>query len=182
MSRKSLDRSAFLNAVQKEYGDINTITRQEVLHICEEYNLGRPLWLTKDDSRRVGRGVYSLSDTPKSKSPAAKRPPKTADIASAVPVAQISDVTNSAEMQMAAAAVIPLHAAANQGINLVPEKASGYVPFGHFADVRMIIKSGKFYPTYVTGLSGNGKTMMIEQICAQEKRKARFVLTDNVRL
>jgi MoxR-like ATPase len=35
----------------------------------------------------------------------------------------------------------------------------------------MIIKSGKFYPTYITGLSGNGKTMMIEQICAQEKRE-----------
>jgi MoxR-like ATPase len=53
----------------------------------------------------------------------------------------------------------------------VPDKAKGYVPFGHFPDVRMIIKSGKFYPTYITGLSGNGKTMMIEQIAAQEKRE-----------
>jgi midasin (ATPase involved in ribosome maturation) len=59
----------------------------------------------------------------------------------------------------------------SEAITLVPSKAKGYVPFGHFSDVRMIIKSGKFYPTYVTGLSGNGKTMMIEQICAQEGRE-----------
>jgi midasin (ATPase involved in ribosome maturation) len=55
-------------------------------------------------------------------------------------------------------------------ISLVPEKATGYVPFGNFNDVRQIIKSGKYYPMYITGLSGNGKTMMIEQVCAAEKR------------
>ena len=56
-------------------------------------------------------------------------------------------------------------------MSLVPEKATGYVPFGNFADVRSIIKSKKFYPSYITGLSGNGKTMMVEQVCAQEKRE-----------
>jgi MoxR-like ATPase len=45
------------------------------------------------------------------------------------------------------------------------------VPFGNFTDVRQIINSRKFYPMYVTGLSGNGKTMMIEQVCAVEKRE-----------
>lgn len=168
MSRKAADKTPFLNAVAKELGNVSTITRQEILSICEKYNLGRPLWLTKDETRRVGRGVYNLTDTPKV--PTMKRT-KVADIASQVPVASINEVSNAAEMQMAAAAVVPLHAAVNQGIDLVPAKASGYVPFGHFADVRMIIKSRKFYPTYVTGLSGNGKTMMIEQIAAQENRE-----------
>jgi len=56
-------------------------------------------------------------------------------------------------------------------MSLIPEKAQGYVPFGHFSDLRSIIKSRKFYPVYVTGLSGNGKTMMAEQICAAEKRE-----------
>jgi|SanBayMetagenome_1026888.scaffolds.fasta_scaffold03943_1 hypothetical protein len=166
---KSLDRNAFLNAVAKEYGDISVITRQEILHICDKYNLKRPVWLTKDDTRRVGRGQYSLTDGATAVAPKSKR--KTADIASAVPVVQLDEASNAAQMQMAAAAVIPLHAAVNQGIDLVPTKAKGYVPFGHFNDVRMIIKSGKFYPTYVTGLSGNGKTMMIEQIAAQENRE-----------
>ena len=165
MSRKSADKTPFLAAVAKELGNVSTITRQEILAICEKYNLGRPLWLTKDESRRVGRGVYTLTDSPVT--PAAKRS-KVAHIASEVPVAQVGEVANAAEMQMA------LHGAAasmSEGVSLVPNKASGYVPFGHFPDVRMIIKSGKFYPTYVTGLSGNGKTMMIEQICAQEGRE-----------
>lgn len=167
MSRKAADRTAFMNAVRSELGDVATITRQEVLMICEKYNLGRPLWLTKDDARRAGRGMYSLVDdaTPAKvvKQVRAKSTPM-ADIASAVPVAQVTEVANAADMQMALQG-------STEAISLVPTKASGYVPFGHFSDVRMIIKSGKFYPTYVTGLSGNGKTMMIEQICAQEKRE-----------
>ena len=69
------------------------------------------------------------------------------------------------------AMVAPSVVSTDAELSLVPEKAVGYVPFGHFADVRSIIKSKKFYPTYITGLSGNGKTMMIEQICAAEKRE-----------
>ena len=48
---------------------------------------------------------------------------------------------------------------------------SNYVPFGHFADVKNIIKSKIFFPVFVTGLSGNGKTLMVEQVCAQLKRE-----------
>ena len=46
--------------------------------------------------------------------------------------------------------------------NLVPECDPNYVPFGSFTDVKRIIKSGIFYPIFVTGLSGNGKTLSIE--------------------
>ena len=55
--------------------------------------------------------------------------------------------------------------------NLVPECDPNYVPFGSFTDVKRIIKSGIFYPTFVTGLSGNGKTLSIEQACAQLGRE-----------
>ena len=48
--------------------------------------------------------------------------------------------------------------------NLVPECDPNYVPFGSFTDVKRIIKSGIFYPYFVTGLSGNGKTLSIEHI------------------
>ncbi len=156
MAKRPVDTTEFMNAVRKEFGDIKTITRQQIVKIMTDYGLKDPLWLTKNDAVRIGRGIYSLDDTG---APAASKP-----IASAVPVAQVTEVSNHADMAMA------LHATTDS-ISLVPTKASGYVPFGHFADVRMIIKSGKFYPTYVTGLSGNGKTMMIEQICAQEKRE-----------
>ena len=55
--------------------------------------------------------------------------------------------------------------------NLVPSKDPNYVPFGNFSDVKKIINSGMFYPTFITGLSGNGKTLSVEQACAQLNRE-----------
>jgi hypothetical protein len=55
--------------------------------------------------------------------------------------------------------------------NLVPNKDGNFVPFGNFADVKKIIKSKIFYPTFITGLSGNGKTFSVEQACADLNRE-----------
>jgi len=55
--------------------------------------------------------------------------------------------------------------------NLVPQKDPNYVPFGNFSDVKKIISSKMFYPTFITGLSGNGKTLSVEQACAQLNRE-----------
>jgi len=55
--------------------------------------------------------------------------------------------------------------------DLIPAKDGNYVPFGNFSDVKKIIQSGLFYPTFITGLSGNGKTFSVEQACAQLKRE-----------
>ena len=55
--------------------------------------------------------------------------------------------------------------------NLVPSKDPNFVPFGNFPDVKKIIQSGIFYPTFITGMSGNGKTLGIEQACAALKRE-----------
>ena len=50
--------------------------------------------------------------------------------------------------------------------NLIPSKDDTFVSFGNFADIKKIIKSNLFYPTFITGLSGNGKTFGVEQACA----------------
>ena len=55
--------------------------------------------------------------------------------------------------------------------NLIPEKDETFVKFGPFTDVRKIIQSNLFYPTFITGLSGNGKTFGVEQACAQLGRE-----------
>ena len=55
--------------------------------------------------------------------------------------------------------------------NLIPVKDDTFVSFGNFADIKKIIKSGLFYPTFITGLSGNGKTFSVEQACSQTKRE-----------
>jgi hypothetical protein len=149
---KITDRSQFLEAARK-CGNIDTITRQQVLDVCASRDLDYPNWLVNDKQYRIGRGVYRLpaidkAPTPKQAAPAPVMP----EMAAAM-----------------AAAAVQLNVSAP--VDLVPLKASGYVPFGNFADVRTIVKSNKFYPMYITGLSGNGKTMMVEQVCAAEKRE-----------
>ena len=56
--------------------------------------------------------------------------------------------------------------------NLIPVTDTTYVAFGFHRDLVKIIKSGFFYPTFISGLSGNGKTTMVEQVCAKLKREA----------
>ena len=162
---KLVDRNVFLGAVKSVLGDIATIDRQQILNVCAKKKTPYPNWLTLDPNLRAGRGMYSLVNVrasgPKIKN---EKTVKTvlAPVMPTVPTAAI----NSAEMAIAAINLnIP------SAVNLVPEKAKGYVPFGHFADVRTIIKSGRFYPMYITGLSGNGKTMLVEQVCSQESRE-----------
>ena len=154
---KIIDRQVFVNAAVTKFGNIATITRQQVLDVCEETGISYPTWLTNDPANRAGRGEYHL---PK---PTVAPAVKPADR----PVVAIED--NSMSIANMALAAVKLDI--ETPVSLVPNKASGYVPFGHFNDVRSIVKSGKFYPVYVTGLSGNGKTMMIEQVCAAEKRE-----------
>jgi hypothetical protein len=55
--------------------------------------------------------------------------------------------------------------------NLIPEKDDTFVKFGNFNDIKKIISSRLFYPTFITGLSGNGKTFGVEQACAQLGRE-----------
>mgnify|MGYP001314003111 CR=1 FL=1 len=56
-------------------------------------------------------------------------------------------------------------------LGFIPEVDKSYVRFGHFKDIEKIIKSKIFYPIFLTGLSGNGKTFSVEQVCAKLKRE-----------
>jgi MoxR-like ATPase len=144
---KAIDRNAFFSAVKEVYGDITSITRTQIVDLCASRKLTYPQWLTADPAARVGRGVYAIDAS---------------GISS--PVIESNPLMQA---NMAVAAVVPIR----NEVSFVPEKANGYVPFGCFSDVRSIIKSQKFYPIYITGLSGNGKTMIVEQVCAVENRE-----------
>ena len=75
-------------------------------------------------------------------------------------------VTEQLEQTYQAPAALP---AVEQ--NLIPQKDDTFVKFGNFSDVKKIIQSRLFYPTFITGLSGNGKTFSVEQACAQLGRE-----------
>lgn len=151
---KIVNRQLFLDAVVNKFGQISTITRQQILEVCEETGINRPTWLTNDPNNRAGRGEYRL-------------PVSTTKTTHSAPIETVvSDPMTTANMALTAVKMDT-----PDTVSLVPNKVTGYVPFGHFNDVRSIVASRKFYPVYVTGLSGNGKTMMIEQVCAAEKRE-----------
>lgn len=159
MSKVDAARSEFFDKVRFEFGAIREITRAQVKAVTEKYNLSWPHWFLNDVDRRIGRGLYSIKEhgsAPITKAQDAKQ--------------KVSKIMKSAPA-VTVAMVAPSVLSHDAEMSLIPEKATGYVPFGHFNDIRSIIKSKKFYPTYITGLSGNGKTMMIEQICANEKRE-----------
>ncbi len=75
-------------------------------------------------------------------------------------------VVNKMEQAYQAPAALP---AVEQ--NLIPDKDDTFVKFGNFGDIKKIIQSRIFYPAFITGLSGNGKTFSVEQACAQLKRE-----------
>ena len=75
-------------------------------------------------------------------------------------------VVNKMEQAYQAPAALP---AVEQ--NLIPDKDDTFVKFGNFGDIKKIIQSSIFYPAFITGLSGNGKTFSVEQACAQLKRE-----------
>jgi len=80
------------------------------------------------------------------------------------------DLTVREQMEQtyqAPAAIVP----AQEQQNLVPQKDDTFVKFGNFSDIKKIIQSGIFYPAFITGLSGNGKTFSVEQACAQLNRE-----------
>ena len=78
-------------------------------------------------------------------------------------------VAEKLEQTYQAPAAIPVTDREQQ--NLIPDKDDDYVPFGNYSLIKKILKSGIFYPTYIQGLSGNGKTLGVEQACASLNRE-----------
>jgi hypothetical protein len=155
MSKRSESRDKFY-ALLNSFGQ-STITFNEIKTLCESNGLSHPYWYTNDDSNKVKRGVYrvvsSSTDTPVTKiALAAKVLPMTK------PVETSGNHISNVSTQIAET-------------NLVPDEYPNYVPFGIFSDVLAVVKSNKFFPVFITGHSGNGKTMSVEQACAKAKRK-----------
>jgi MoxR-like ATPase len=193
MSRSVKDRSEFLDAASRLSPGQVTFTRDQIEKICNEAAVSWPHWLTSDKERRLARGLYSTVGMSAGSAAAVTTPkpatPKMARSVRKVPAFRPSVPTAAAATTTAGQSAVPV--ASNTAIpvltsaeaasvaameefthqSLVPAKARGYVPFGHYQTLESIIRSGIFYPVFVTGLSGNGKTMMVEQICANLERE-----------
>ena len=125
----------------------DTVTRTEINDLVKKGKISNPSWL-KSDKFKVDRGVYTLS----------------VDNSADESVKDTTDTKISDESKAA-------YVVSSLTDNVVPAKDKDFVNFGNFADVKNIITSKKFYPVFITGLSGNGKTLAVTQACAVAKRE-----------
>lgn len=154
----------FIEDLIAEYGD--TATSKQILDFAESKSLPVPYFLLRDDKRKIARGKYRLCK----RSELLKKTSVDYAIAKVVENAGL-DVEVPAMVHSAAVIQIASKRALNVTESFVPDRLGTYVPFGFFDDLRDIINSKIFYPVYITGHSGNGKTLMIEQVCASLGRE-----------
>ena len=125
-----------------------TVTRAQINALVNKKKISNPSWL-KSDTYKVDRGVYQLpldNKTPNVKTVETVETPKVDDTKAAYVVSSLTD-------------------------NVVPSLIPNFVNFGNYSDIKNIVKSKKFYPVFITGLSGNGKTLAVTQACAESKRE-----------
>ena len=142
MIKVTAQHEKFINAAGEVYPGQSEFSTSQIKNVVKETGCPFPSWLTKKDYR-VGHGTYSLE---------------------MAGIAVQNNVVDLPVTTVGAPSII-------NDIIVVPEKVAEYVQFGHFKDLKTMISSGIFFPVFITGLSGNGKTMMVEQVCAQLKRE-----------
>ena len=138
------------------------ISRNELTSLTSKHKLGFPYWLTEEESLKLGRGLFKIPETDGE------------IIGSEVIEEPINEPTANVEVKMAASMpkVVETNTEKMEVIeNLIPDKDPLFVKFGGYNDLHSIIKSKFFYPIFITGLSGNGKTFTVEQVCAIAKRE-----------
>jgi MoxR-like ATPase len=145
-----------LNNKQREYvkyayGLFNkdVLTKKELIQANKKFGCKyAPQWLIKNKDYKVDKATFRL--------------PLDGDIQKT----KVVETTDNVEIRKEAAYIV-----SSLTGDIVPKKDVTFVPFGNYPDIKSIIKSGKFYPVFVTGLSGNGKTMSILQACAEAKKE-----------
>jgi hypothetical protein len=160
-------QSAFINAAVSYNEnvvaiDFNSVSKTDLTNIANSADLKFPHWLTRVPTYKAGRGLWSI---PVDGAPAIKA---VAD--SSVGVEKAPDSIPKS-VPAVPVTVVEMTKGSTSTTENIPAKDDLFVPFGNFSDVHSILKSKMFYPIFVTGLSGNGKTFMIEQACAKAKRE-----------
>ena len=139
-------RREFEIKLHETFPDVATkgvVSRPQLIEVMEKMKTEKfPLWLMKD---KVGRGLYALEGG-RAQHDVAGNTALKEEVMESFQV----DYTNTE--------------------SLIPKKDPNFVPFGNYTDLENIIKSQIFYPSYISGPTGNGKSTMVEQICAKHKR------------
>ena len=162
-------RKNFVEMAQSEFGEGAILSKTDVREFKEKHNLGWPSWFVRSPFK-VDRGMYKLPTMDGNLEVEASTIPVETTVAENTTVSLATHAT-AARVESAEMVTNVIEFPKNASESYVPSKVDGYVKFGHYNDVKTIKKSGNFYPIFITGLSGNGKTMMIEQVHAELKKE-----------
>ena len=148
----SLNRNqkSFVTAAEAIFGTNAILSRDDIQRVVEENNISFPYWLVTKTEYRAERGQYQLPNI--GTKPKVQEPEFEMALAAQVLEFKQPKLIDDSDVS-------------------IPAKYPDYVPFGFYKDLSNIVKSNQFYPVFVTGLSGNGKTLMVEQACASLQRE-----------
>ena len=145
-------KKEFVVLASKKFGDGAILTRNQINEFAKEAGVPAPSWLKKNEYR-VGHGQYQLPTDSGSSASDTPDVPMTPQVDTSQPETRVNLVVDT-ETQ-----------------NLIPSHFEGFVPWGHCSTIKKIIQSRMFYPVFITGLSGNGKTLMVEELHSQLKKE-----------
>jgi hypothetical protein len=151
----------FIVAAESIFGSEPILNRDDITRVVNESGSPYPYWLVTKAQYRYDRGQYKVP-------PSGEKIVKLNDADCKViePETEMAYQTNTAQvLEFRQPKLI------DDSEPAVPQKWPDYVPFGFYKDMKNIIGSKSFYPIFVTGLSGNGKTLMVEQVCAELNRE-----------
>ena len=177
MSNKQQYAEQFKTAIIKQYGN-EVFTAKQANAMSEELGFSKSgtkegIYINCLQPNTVSRGKYQFSEN-HSFDVKVEKPTKEAvkkEVKKSIQ--KDMDIINEpvvAPTQESQPAVLQMAKLKSSIVNLVPKKDPQYVAWGHFKDIKSILESKIFYPIFVTGLSGNGKTSMIREVCAKLKR------------
>ena len=146
---------SFVKAAEELFGTGSVLTRDGIQHVCEENDLAFPYWFVTKSEYRYGRGQYKLPNIGTQRKV----------------TKEVTKQETEEELVMENVVALRQPKLVDDSDVSIPTKYPDYVPFGFYNDLRNIIRSNDFYPVFITGLSGNGKTLMVEQVCAELARE-----------
>ena len=184
--KQDLFRSAAVSWAEKFSKDLSKVDKHDLSAIADDAGMKFPYWITtgRVGDYKVGRGLWSvpvngisLNGSPAIKAVADssvgvdKAPESVSKDGVEATTSPLAVPPSTASPTPSTASVVEMTKGSTSTVTNIPGKDPLFVPFGNFSDVHSIIKSNMFYPIYVTGLSGNGKTFMIEQAAAKAGRE-----------
>jgi len=141
----------FVDLVYQTFGnDTTEVTRKQLVQVEKKHKVSFPQWWVSNQDLKIKKGLFKMPDA----------------VDATKPTAMEEVVEKQPEIKTEAAYIV-----SSLTGDIIPKKDPVFVSFGNYTDIKSIIKSGMFYPVFITGLSGNGKTMGVTQACAENRKE-----------